>query len=582
MEAIQEIDLELCYPSGKARAVDAQAVLALAESINEQGLLSPITVRRCQRSRSGQMSPAFEVIAGLHRVKAFRRLGRDKIPAIIVEADDLHAELLMIDENLLRNNLSPAERASAQSRKKAIWQILHPETKAGTSQAAGMNKARERGGQVGHDVKEGAPRYDEVASAATGQSERAIRREVQRGEALGEDVLAKVARTSLDNGEELDALAKLSPDSRDEMVARAAAGENISVKTAAKQAMRDEREKKLGQRILDLPDKRYGVILADPEWEFVTFSAITGLDRSAANHYPTSPWETIGARDVQKITAKDCLCLMWVTDLKRGITVLESWGFEYKSYFVWVKDIVEGDPVHDLPGRYHVVGPAGLGFWNRDRDEICLIGTRGEVPCLAPGTQTESVWFAARPKIEGTQRSKHSAKPENAHLWIEKYYPNTPKIELNARKSRAGWDTWGIEAPEEVEPDGNCGGGNITDEIQAGSPVGDYCQAEDVARESSPAPPDDLTGEGLAMEEGRSSAPAVVASAAGSLEDHESRMQHEAKALFEKRPRWHGNIDERSTASAETATEDETKAFDIGREIPAFLRRMLPDDRGEA
>ncbi len=99
-----------------------------------------------------------------------------------------------------------------------------------------------------------------------------------------------------------------------------------------------------------------------------------------------------------------------------------------------------------------MVGLAGTGFWNRDRDEILLIGTRGNFVAPAMGTQPESVWFAARPRIDGASRGRHSAKPENAHLWIEQNWPSLPKIELNARGKRAGWDLWGYEAPPDDDP----------------------------------------------------------------------------------------------------------------------------------
>ena len=239
--------------------------------------------------------------------------------------------------------------------------------------------------------------------------------------------------------------AKLPAEQQDAIAALAEKGVANVVRTVIKQGRRAEREKTLGAQQMALPDKKFGVILADPEWEFVTFSKITGVDRSASNHYPTSPWESIGARDVQKIAGKDCVLLLWVTDLARGIDVLRSWGFEYKSYFVWVKDIV---PLPGVPGGFETVGAAGTGYWNRDRDELLLIGTRGDIPCPAPGTQGESVWFAPRPKIAGTERGRHSAKPENAHLWVEQHYPSLPKIELNARAARAGWEVWGNEAPQ--------------------------------------------------------------------------------------------------------------------------------------
>jgi hypothetical protein len=45
-------------------------------------------------------------------------------------------------------------------------------------------------------------------------------------------------------------------------------------------------------------------------------------------------------------------------------------------------------------------GQSGTGYWNRDRDELLLIGTRGKVVAPAMGEQGESV-FAARPPLEG-------------------------------------------------------------------------------------------------------------------------------------------------------------------------------------
>lgn len=245
--------------------------------------------------------------------------------------------------------------------------------------------------------------------------------------------------------------AKLSPERQGAIAREAEAGHANAVRNVIKRETRAGREAELGARQRELPDKKFGVILADPEWEFTTFSAVTGMDRSPANHYPTSTEKEISARDVQKISAKDCLLALWVTDLARGIRVMEMWGFEYKSYFVWVKDIVP--IIEDGAGRmFKEVGPAGTGYWNRDRDELLLIGTRGQVPAPAMGTQGESVIFAARPRLEGATRGRHSAKPAEVHEWLERHYPTLPKIELNSRAARPGWECWGFEAPQETLP----------------------------------------------------------------------------------------------------------------------------------
>src|ERR1700683_1143345 len=99
MQQLIEIDLHLCYESDHARAVDRKAVNALAASIEQIGLQSAIVVRVAQRTRSGKLTDVYEVIAGLHRVKAFRQLGRATIPALIQNVDGLTAQLILIDEN---------------------------------------------------------------------------------------------------------------------------------------------------------------------------------------------------------------------------------------------------------------------------------------------------------------------------------------------------------------------------------------------------------------------------------------------------------------------------------------------------
>jgi hypothetical protein len=96
----------------------------------------------------------------------------------------------------------------------------------------------------------------------------------------------------------------------------------------------------------------------------------------------------------------------------------------------------------------------GTGYWFRNAHELLLVGTRGNVPAPAPGTQWASVVdhppIRSRDLGEGDSRKiKHSAKPTIFHELIEAYFPNLPKIELNARRRRRGWDAWGAEAPDD-------------------------------------------------------------------------------------------------------------------------------------
>jgi N6-adenosine-specific RNA methylase IME4 len=186
---------------------------------------------------------------------------------------------------------------------------------------------------------------------------------------------------------------------------------------------RAQREAELGRKICELPTQKYGVIVADPEWRFEVWSRETGMDRAADNHYPTNTTDLIAARDVPSIAAEDCALGLWSTVpmLPQALVVMVTWGFTYKTHWVWAKDRI------------------GPGYWNRNKHEIFLFGTKGDVPCPAPGEQWDSL-------IEAPRRG-HSEKPDIFMEMIETYFPTLPKIELNCRgKPRPGWHAWGNEA----------------------------------------------------------------------------------------------------------------------------------------
>jgi N6-adenosine-specific RNA methylase IME4 len=447
-QAITDVPLRAVRAHPRARSIDVAHVHALVRSISAVGLLEPVIMRH-----SGE---GFEVMAGLHRVAAFRELGRETVPTIIQDVDDLTAELVLIDENLCRHDLSPAERAMAVTRRKEIYLQMHPETAhGGDRRSAGSSR---RSGDLKGD------RFTKATAAATGVGERTVQRDAARGEKLGDDVLRRVTRTALDKGEELDALVKLSPQRREVLIERAVVGETVTAVAEVKREARDTREAKLGKKIadgsLDLAEKQYGVIVADPAWGRTVFSEITGMDRHAGNHYPTAHGteetqdDAIKALPVGGIAAADCVLGLWCTEPWRGEAVMRAWRFEPKAYFVWVKDIIVLDPANNgmlRSGQWlEVVGAAGMGFWNRDRCEIMLIGVRGKPVCPAPGTQGERAWFARRGEHAAVREDVHSDKPDCALEWFERHWPNTPKIELNARRRRPGWAAWGLDVIDEL------------------------------------------------------------------------------------------------------------------------------------
>lgn len=82
----------------------------LVESIRDNGLISPITVRP---SPSGE---GYELVAGERRLRALRALNQEQVPALVRELDDAQAHQLALLENLDRSDLAPVEEALVAQR----------------------------------------------------------------------------------------------------------------------------------------------------------------------------------------------------------------------------------------------------------------------------------------------------------------------------------------------------------------------------------------------------------------------------------------------------------------------------------
>jgi ParB family transcriptional regulator, chromosome partitioning protein len=153
----------ITVPPRRLRELRPETVDVLAESIGRQGLLQPICV---QVTKDG-----YRLIAGWHRLEAVRKLGHAKILAgVVKDIDADQAQLAEIDENLIRAELSPAERAAHVAARKAVYERLHPETKHG-----GHRKSESR--------SQNANLKSFVADTAkkTGKHRATVARDVKRG-----------------------------------------------------------------------------------------------------------------------------------------------------------------------------------------------------------------------------------------------------------------------------------------------------------------------------------------------------------------------------------------------------------------
>jgi ParB family transcriptional regulator, chromosome partitioning protein len=204
------VDVGLISTLGRLRSTDAAQVKALAESIKEVGLLNPITVYRREIIRDGQPVEGYGLVAGAHRLEACKILGWQEVPTVAVDLSDDARVIAECDENLCASSLTKSERALFTRRRKEAYEALHPETAHGGDRKSSRKLC---------DLNEPA-RFTADTAAKTGQSERAVQLDAERGEKIAPAALEKIKGTRLDTGVYLDKLKKVAPEKQVETVER--------------------------------------------------------------------------------------------------------------------------------------------------------------------------------------------------------------------------------------------------------------------------------------------------------------------------------------------------------------------------
>ena len=182
-------------------------------------------------------------------------------------------------------------------------------------------------------------------------------------------------------------------------------------------------EKKLIDSRIDIfsIDKKFRVIYADPPWQYDDPQDNPNLG-GAQKHYNTMPIEDLCALPIKDIADKDAVLFLWITSPKLNLflQLMEAWGFDYKTSFVW-------DKVKHNMGHYNSV-----------RHEFLLIGGRGK------STPDLKRLYDSVISIERSE--KHSEKPIEFIDMIDQLYQYGDRIELFARQAKKeNWYFWGNE-----------------------------------------------------------------------------------------------------------------------------------------
>lgn len=185
-------------------------------------------------------------------------------------------------------------------------------------------------------------------------------------------------------------------------------------------------DKKINKRYVDIFNTglKFRIIYADPPWSYNDKLQMkkSGKPRGIEPHYPTMTIKEICDLPIKNIIKKNSVLLLWTTApcMPNGLKVIDSWGFKYKTQFIWHK------------------GNQGMGHYSHIVHELLLIAVRGKC-CIDVKKFDKSVQLIPRAK-------KHSEKPVWFRNWIDKHYLEGNRIELFARKNQNPcWYVWGNE-----------------------------------------------------------------------------------------------------------------------------------------
>ena len=102
-----QVDKLRTFEGHPFKVLDDEDMSNLTESIRQQGIISPLIVRRTENTDE------YEVISGHRRLHAAIKAGLSKVPALIYPLDRNEAAVAVVDSNLHRERLLPSEKAFA-------------------------------------------------------------------------------------------------------------------------------------------------------------------------------------------------------------------------------------------------------------------------------------------------------------------------------------------------------------------------------------------------------------------------------------------------------------------------------------
>lgn len=222
-----EVPIDVIYDGDRLRDIDPAWAAVMAAHLEAGRRLTPIVLRRPEADES--ITHEFALVAGGHRLAGHRLAGRLSIMAEIRECSRLEARREEVEENLIRNELSPLDRAFFLREHKKVYELLHPETAHGGDRKSRKFNDNSKSQTLGLDPK----RFTAEAARLCNLSETTIQSAIALANALDPQAVrllrgtavarnaAELRRLAEEPGDRQLVLAGLIRDGKAETVAKA-------------------------------------------------------------------------------------------------------------------------------------------------------------------------------------------------------------------------------------------------------------------------------------------------------------------------------------------------------------------------
>ena len=333
---------------------------------------------------------------------------------------ELEYELMEIDENLIRRELTVLDRAELLKRRKEIYEELHPETRKGYASLGNLKQFMNTEVADERNFGKGVKRFTKKEEEKTGVSERSIYEYIQIATDLTEEVKDMIRKTELaDRKKDLLAISRLEPDEQKYVVGKFLGGG--SVKKAIQEVLIERRKSEMekikeqwdkGEFLLGdarvlvekLEDNSVDVVITDPPYG-IQFQSNR---RKIAN---------LITREIQNDDIQSALDLLDDVLSKLELKLKEdghlylfcTWKtypevrnvvekyFRIKTVLIWVKEDVGGGTIGDLD------------WWGESYEMIIGAVKKNGKPRPLTGKRERNVLFF--PRVSPLQLDHPAQKP---------------------------------------------------------------------------------------------------------------------------------------------------------------------------